>query len=202
MHLDRYFPTPIWWMDTELDLTKLLELYKFLEDDDPEGRALSNFGGWQSIDFLPSDFEASKEFAYMVEHYANDCLQDYGLNTERFQPKINNMWFSNNKGGDFNQVHIHGGCFIAGTFYIKVPKMKNGDGEIIFYRNHFEEHFLASVTGQYDNYTPLSGVTARYPPKANRLIMFPSYVPHGVLPSGSTEDRISLSFNIRVEERV
>jgi len=61
---------------------------------------------------------------------------------------------------------------------------------------------LASVTGHYDTYTPLSGVTARYPPKANRLIMFPSYVPHGVLPSGSQEDRISLSFNIRIEERV
>lgn len=202
MHCDRYFPTPIWWADTEINLDKLNELYEFLVKDDPDGRALSNFGGWQSIDFLPEDFEASKEFGNAVEEFGITCLRDYGLNTTEFYPKINNMWYSNNKGGDFNQVHIHGGCFLAGTFYLRVPPMKKGDGEIVFYRNHFEEHFLASVSGHYETYTPLSGTACRYPPKTGRIVMFPSYVPHGVLPSGSTEDRISISFNMRVEKRV
>ena len=202
MQLARYFPTPIWSIDTTIDLTSLKSLYEQLLQKDPKGRSVSNFGGWQSVEFMPKDFEVTKQFANTVEELTNACLEDYGIDTLDFKTTITNMWFSNNKKNDFNQTHIHGGSFLSGTFYIEVPELESGCGEIVFNRNHFEEHFLATIKGAINKSTPLNSKTCKYLPKVGGLIVFPSYLQHCVLPSGVDEDRISLSFNMDFNRRI
>ena len=105
-----------------------------------------------------------------------------------------NGWFNVNQKGNSNQIHTHGGSFISGTYYVQAEQDQS---ELIFYKN-FTEDFVISSAGQIDNFTAISGATCRYPPKTGRLILFPSYVPHGVMPSTSDNERISLAFNMRM----
>jgi len=63
LNCDYYFPTPVWWNDLKnYDDSELLKLHEWLKKDDPKGKELSNFGGWQSRAFLPEDFTVSAFF--------------------------------------------------------------------------------------------------------------------------------------------
>ena len=48
INLDLYFPTPVWWTDTNLNNEYLKDIVYNKKTDNPEGREISNYGGWQS----------------------------------------------------------------------------------------------------------------------------------------------------------
>jgi len=192
MNTDYYFPTPIWWIDTAIDVNALHNLCLDLRKTD-NGRAMSNFGGWQSNDILLGDYAITDSFAKIVEEYAIKCVDDYGFANGTYL-KMQNMWLSANSNGAFNQIHNHAGSFVSGTFYIKVPK---GAGEITFYRNHFEEYAITGAA-PIAQHTAISGSTCRYEPRQGRLILFPGYLQHAVMPTAGDDERISLSFNLGV----
>lgn len=195
LNTDYYFPTPIWWTDTEADTDVLKQLCKEMQSADPEGRHLSNRNGWQSADITVGEYDATDTFSKFVVKSAIKCLEDYGYNTEITQLQMANMWFSVNKEGGYNQTHAHSGSAISGTYYISVPE---NAGEITFYRNPYEEHLIYGLA-PIKNVTEVSAATCRYPPKKGRLILFPSYLLHSVMPSFSSEERISLSFNLGIK---
>tara|TARA_B100000925_G_C21990738_1_gene466716 strand:- start:113 stop:736 length:624 start_codon:yes stop_codon:yes gene_type:complete len=198
LNCDFYFPTPVWWNDLKkYDDSELLKLHEWLKKDDPKGKELSNFGGWQSRAFLPEDFPATNEFAKIMEDLSIACLEDYGLSPDKHKLKLGNIWFNENKGKDVNQLHIHGGSFLAGTYYLSIP---NGAGEIIFYRNYMEEYALYAHSGDFERITPINGITARYRPRNKRVVLFPAWLQHGVLPSETNEPRISIAFNLKVRD--
>ena len=60
MNMDMFFPTPVWWEQTQLDNTDMLKLCYQLHTDDDDGRVLSNQGGWQSKDFRPDAYAEMK----------------------------------------------------------------------------------------------------------------------------------------------
>jgi uncharacterized protein (TIGR02466 family) len=195
MKLNYYFPTPIWWDNLSFDNKLLLSYCNDLQQQDPKGRELSNFGGWQSCDLLRQDSLILQNFASTIEEAIQSCAGDYGIDNSKHKLVVANLWFSVNNELDYNQVHIHGGSFLSGTYYLKVP---DGAGEIVFYRNYMEEHFITSIPAQLEQITDINASTCRYQPRENKFVIFPSYVQHSVLPSKEGE-RISLSFNIRIE---
>lgn len=194
MNLDFYFPTPVWWEDTTLNNTEILKLCNQLRTEDPIGRKISNNGGWQSKDFKPTQYNEFNEFDKVVTQISQQCLEDYGYVSGAYKLEMLNMWFNINTEKDSNQIHTHGGSFISGVYYVQA---ETSQSELIFYKNFTEDYIITSA-GDIEHYTPISGATCRYPPKTGRLVLFPSYVPHGVLPSTSKEDRISLAFNMRM----
>ena len=193
MNTDYYFPTPIWWIDTQVDLSSLYDLYQKIRSNDPNGREMSNFGGWQGQDILEGDYHLMDDFIHVVEQYSDKCINDYGY-ANSTKLKVSNLWFSANSNGGFNQIHNHAGAFISGTFYIKVP---NGAGEITFYKNHYEE-YAVSGAAPIVQHTAISGSTCRYEPREGRLILFPGYLQHAVMPTTGNEERVSLSFNMSI----
>ena len=194
MNLDFYFPTPVWWEDTNVDNAPLKDLTNRLREEDPKGRQISNNGGWQSKDFKSDTYHELKELTDVILEKSSQCIRDYGYYQDTYRLEMLNMWINVNSNGNSNQIHTHAGSFISGTYYIQAVK---GHSEIVFYKNMSEDHIIASA-GDIERYTPISGATCRYPPKSGRLIMFPSYVPHGVLPSTIDEERISIAFNMRM----
>jgi uncharacterized protein (TIGR02466 family) len=194
MNLDFYFPTPIWWEDTTIDNSPIINLCNKLRSEDPVGRTISNNGGWQSKDFKPTNYAEFAEFATVVTSMSMQCLSDYGYVPNTYKLEMLNAWFNVNQEGHSNQIHTHGGSFISGVYYVKA---ETSQSEILFYKNFTEDYVITSA-GDISHYTPISGATCRYPPKTGRLVLFPSYVPHGVLPSTSKEERISLAFNMRM----
>ena len=194
MNTDFYFPTPVWWEDTNIDNTPIVQLCNKLRTEDPDGRLISNNGGWQSKDFKLQEHNEFIDFVDAVSDMSMSCLNDYGYVNGAYKLEMLNGWFNVNQKGNSNQIHTHGGSFISGTYYVQAEQDQS---ELIFYKN-FTEDFVISSAGQIDNFTAISGATCRYPPKTGRLILFPSYVPHGVMPSTSDNERISLAFNMRM----
>lgn len=192
MNTDYYFPTPIWWQDTPINLDPLRALCSKIKETD-KGRQMSNFGGWQSNDILVGDHTATDEFCKFVEAQSIKCIQDFGY-APSTQLKVSNLWFSSNNDNAFNQVHNHAGAFISGTFYIDVPQ---SSGEIVFYRNSHEEYIISGAA-PIVQHTAISGATCRYEPREARLVMFPGFLQHAVMPTPSKEDRVSMSFNMRI----
>lgn len=195
MNLDYYFPTPIWWEDTNIDNSVLESLCYKLRDEDPKGRSISNNGGWQSKDFKFDTYSELENLSTTILNMSAQCIDDYGFYKDSYMFEGLNMWFNINNVGDSNQIHTHSGSFISGVYYVKADKNQS---EIVFYKNFTEDHIIASA-GDVERYTPISGATCRYPPRPGRLILFPSYVPHGVMPSTVDADRISIAFNLRIK---
>ena len=194
MNYDLYFPTPIWWEQTDIDPQPMLDLCLRLNKEDPEGRKLSNEGGWQSVDFRPGVYPEMKALEDKIIEQSHNCINDYGYNPNFCKLRIENFWFNINHHGNANAVHIHDNSFVSGCFYIKA---KPGQGNITFYKNHALDYIVSSQA-IVERYTPISASAITYESVTGRLLIFPGYLPHGVGHNPTNEDRISVAFNVKL----
>ena len=187
------FPVPIHIFDvngfSEIQSDLIDYAYK-LREKDPIASQKSNQGGWQSLDFDVND--------------SDDILHNLLINCINKFPRFKNnvyafmdAWVNINKTGDYNVTHDHPDCDLSGVLWVKAPK---DCGDIVFdspvgfqtyrevnsYRDDFKREY-AIFKSYY------------YTPKEGRILMFPSYLKHDVKKNISQEDRISVSFNIRLE---
>jgi uncharacterized protein (TIGR02466 family) len=186
MNLELWFPQPIWIKEYDADFSKAIDYVQKLKTTDP-GRQASNLGGWQSNDVDFASTEELKEIFDVitdgVQHVATS-LQEYGFGDF----KLYNAWANVNKGSDSNRGHVHPGSTFSGCLYLKAS---NTAGAIEFTR--------PDNMGLYPGVRNKTGIfyeTANYKPVAGRLLIFPAWLSHMVLPSKSDEERISVSFNI------
>ena len=100
------------------------------------------------------------------------------------------MWAIINKKGNFNTEHIHPNSNLSAAYYVKAAdncgEFKVSNPHAIS-RDKFPER---------ENPTELNRLIAKHKVEEGDLLIFPSYLPHSVLPNESEEDRIVVSFNI------
>ena len=87
-------------------------------------------------------------------------------------------------GGDIT-AHVHQG-WLSGTFYVRVPAKKENDAGNIEFTLHAWD--LPVVRDDF----PRRIVAT----KPGRLVLFPSSLPHRVLPFSEGQERISIAFDI------
>ena len=194
MNLELYFPTPVWWEDTEIDTAPMLKVLEQVREKDPVGRRLSNEGGWQSHDFRPGLYPEMKPLEDRILAQAQQCIRDYGYDERFCFPVIENFWFNVNNKFNTNMVHIHDNTFIAGAFYLKAY---SGQGKITFYKDFYHDYVTASQS-QIGRYTPLSASAMSFEPRTGKLMLFPGSLPHGVGVNQTDDERISTSFNVKL----
>lgn len=194
MNLDYYFPTPIWWEQTEIDNLPIEKLAYRLKSEDPVGRKLSNQGGWQSMDFRPGTHPEVAMLEKKIMDQAANCYRDYGYKEDSCIIAMENMWININEKGCTNSVHIHDNSFISGAYYVRAKK---GHGNLTFYKSYYQDYIVASQA-TVDRYTPISASAITFEPSSGKLIMFPGFLPHGVERNELDEERISISFNIKL----
>ena len=97
-----------------------------------------------------------------------------------------NSWFTLFEKNNYAHIHTHSYYDVSGCYYYQT----NGDDGDIF----FESPNLASSNSYC--YTRKYGDRWRHKPKVGKLILFPSWLPHGVLTNETDSKRISLAFNI------
>jgi|TARA_Y100000296_G_scaffold12424_1_gene14411 hypothetical protein len=109
-----------------------------------------------------------------------------------FKIKIYSCWINQNFTFDYNMPHNHTGSLIqfSGIWYIKAPK---NCGDLLFL-NKSENSDPTNLFKYIDD--PLSWIDYRITPEDNRLILFPSTLVHLVEPNRSSQDRISVAFNV------
>jgi len=189
--IDSLFSIPIHYikLDNFDDVRNHLIDYAYDVRENNIGRSASNKGGFQSEPFYVDD--------------TNDILHSLIINIISkipcFKKNVNvecDAWVNINPPKSFNAKHCHPNCDIAAVLWIKIPK---NSGDIVFespfnflsYKemDSYNEDFKKK-TKYYHSYT--------YPPKEGVVVLFPAHLQHKVHENKSDEDRISVSFNLKI----
>jgi uncharacterized protein (TIGR02466 family) len=151
----------------------------------------SNKGGWQSSAYF---IHESKSFAPFFK-YVTTLLEEYG----RIYPtgtkfNLKNAWINVNPPGSYNSSHTHPQSTISGVLWIKCPE---NCGSIVFESpvSHTQQEIMEKINpeiAEKNNYYPSYFIK----PSEGTLLLFPSDVRHWVEENLSSEDRISIAFNL------
>ncbi len=189
------FPTPVWTI--QLDNYKNIneEMYnyiKFKKQIDKIGTSKSNIKGWHSNDFDLNDKETQNFISFILPGI-EQVMTDMNWEKEKQTAKINNMWAIINTGGSANLRHQHGNSTISGAYYVRAPI---NSGDIVFYDPRPAPIFYhPNVLNPNLLNAQINGIS----PKEGALVLFPSFLDHSVNENKSNEERIVISFNIRIQ---
>lgn len=169
------------------DQGKFVRLLTDYKEKTP-GVQRSNAGGYQSPPTLSEIVELQEFFQFIAES-AEPVLQAYDIQ----KPKIliNAAWVNFNQGkGQHNQTHIHDGI-LSGVFFVQTPQ---GSGNLNIMNPAmnclWQGHNMANSRNHH------TAEVAYIQPKAGKLYLWPSYLPHSVDSNSDDVERISISFNI------
>ena len=194
------FPTQFWTAELNENIEQLQNEAYLIKKNDKDGVRKSNSGlqGYHSKDLKDlSNLPATNQLVNQIINAVNTIHQI----SRQGELYLTNFWININGKGSSNTPHTHSGLTYSGVFFIKVPKEMKG-GRFLFYRNFNEADFISTeYMGLFKEGYQLKGYD--YPintisPKENMLIVFPSWVPHAVEINLSDEERISLSFNFKL----
>jgi len=197
MERTNYFPTMMYLLDIEdhLEMNKTLTSLVYAERErNPLGDNRSNtaqLGSWHSHSALQKQPEYAELLA-RIDFATRQISGELGYATDHIL-KVNLMWAIINPPGNSNRVHIHPGCLWSGVYYIQAPEAC-GDIEFIDSRT---AQIMNPVRYRPDRQMPRDcWPKVNYTPKPGRMIIFPSWLYHGVFPNMSQADRVVISFNI------
>jgi uncharacterized protein (TIGR02466 family) len=168
---------------------KLIDYAYSLKEKDPKGTLLSNYGGWQSEIFTINNEEN------VLQTFLVNCLSDFPVIKKSINMKVES-WININKPGDYNRTHTHPCCDLSGVLWVKTPK---DCGQIEFTSPvQFQAYNeVESYTDDFKNQNNLFHCYL-FNPIEGRILVFPSHLRHEVKENKSNEDRISISFNIKL----
>ena len=187
------FPVPIHQIDVngfDQIQNELIDYIYKIREKEPVGNVFSNRGGWQSKSFNISS-EADPLHKFLIDSIG-------GLHVIKKEVNfVIDAWANINGPNCYNIKHDHPTSNLSGVLWIKCPKEC---GNIVFespvsYQTHAEvesytEEFLNSINYYHSFYfTPTEGT----------ILVFPSHLNHLVKDNKSNDDRISVSFNIRLQ---
>ena len=168
---------------------KLIDYAYDLKKREPEGVSISNHGGWQSPDFSVNNEDD------VLHYFIINCLAGFPVINESFNIKVD-AWININKTGNYNIKHNHPGVDLAGVLWIKCPK---DCGVIVFDSpTGFQSH--NEINSYNDNFKNQNNLfhSYQFDPTEGKILIFPAHLNHHVKENNSKEDRISVSFNIRL----
>tara|TARA_B100000963_G_scaffold215211_1_gene187708 strand:+ start:826 stop:1422 length:597 start_codon:yes stop_codon:yes gene_type:complete len=157
---------------------------------DPEGKEISNRGGWHSDFFNIKDDN-------IISHILTEGLSQSIFTALNPSLELSiTYWIMINCPNSYNTSHTHPDAHFSGVLWLKVPE---NSGKIKF-DNPFNHSgyteilsYLPELKDQTGFYNGMS-----YDPKVGRMISFPSSLRHEVGINESNEDRIAISYNIHV----
>lgn len=164
---------------------QLLKTIFGLKQSDP-GYVASNVLGWHSKSNL-FDLEEVKPFKQLVDEAIAQVAQAVGYGNVRIAAA--NCWANVNPKYASNKIHDHANCLFSGVYYIKTPK---DSGSLMFYDPRSARTFYKPNVQTFTAYT---ADAVAHVAEAGLLLIFPSWLKHGVEPNLSDEERVSISFN-------
>lgn len=195
------FKTPIFFNLTKLSIAELKEIKEEclklrLVDS---GQKLSNVNGWHSKADLFS--QNGKIFSIVKQEIissANSMIQLLGgANCVKQLVWKGQGWINISTSNDLNAPHDHPGFQWSGVLYISIPEDIDGsDGQIEFLD---PRNSVYNTAGQIPKLKQYFASNIKIKPSNGMIIIFPSYLRHWVYPHKSTNERISIAFNLNQE---
>ena len=133
-------------------------------------------------DFTKNIVEELPLFKEELDRHVKEYCKGMGLIPKY---EITTSWFSKFEKGNYAHVHNHGSADISGIYYYKAYV---GDGDLFF------EHPIIATSNDLLFRNQPQWWT--HEPTVGKIMLFPSWLRHGVQTNTSGNTRISLSFNI------
>ena len=188
------FPVPIHQFDVNgfSEIQNELINYAFnMRYKDPVGHIISNRHGWQSSCFSIDNKDD------VLQSFLTNCLSNFPYLKKSVKLFVT-AWININPPGAFNIKHNHPTSDLSGVLWLKCPE---NCGSIEFDSpSNFAIH--QEVECYIDDFKNKNNVFQSYyfNPTEGRILVFPSHLNHHVKFNESQEDRISVSFNIRLSD--
>ncbi len=123
-----------------------------------------------------------------IREAATSALQFMEVEYEDFE--ITGCWGNVKPHGVPHPVHAHPNNYLSGVYYVKSP---SGGDTISFHDPRPQSQLIAPVNRRPNNHNTSQ---INYPVAEGRMLVFPAWFRHSVLPNESDQERVSISFNI------
>lgn len=183
------FPTPIWVADLEAGLASRLnaELKATIHALTQPRPPIPVGSTWQTSPML-HQLDQFREFTGLVRSAGLAALKFLDVKHQRFE--ITGCWANINPPGGLNSAHTHPNNFLSGVYYVSLP---GGAGQIVFGDPRPQAYGILPQTNNWNKYV---GNEIKLEVKEGRMVLFPAWLSHSVPVNRSTQERISVSFNI------
>ncbi len=181
-NIDWIFPTPLY--------TSLVDNYDAIQSELYEALNKSQFEinpHWGHTHYL-SDITFQENF--LVKRKCHFLLKELDFHIKKFGEstmppekfkmldyRLTTSWAALFKTGNYAHIHHHGRDDVSGVYYYQTS---GDDGSL----------FFEGSSGQAEE-------RAEIKPKQGSVVIFPSWLRHGVYTNLKNEDRVSISFNIQ-----
>jgi uncharacterized protein (TIGR02466 family) len=179
MPIEYWWPTPIYYSTFD-------ESSGFLEDIsleiDEAIKTVNVYNPWPEAT-IQSSFMYNNPNLFLdntpkLKEYINKHVKKF-VNIDFF---ISESWINIGGMGARQEKHIHTASYLSGCYY---HKTNTTDGDIEFDCN---DSLLLRFS---NNIKPVV-----YHPEVGKILLFPSYLSHGVKTNHTTDQRISVAFNV------
>ncbi len=186
------FPTPVY--SAKIRGATFDKVHKEIEDSLPnvDFRLNPHFGDTHFLsdpDFRENYFDKHSLNALkdVIDEHLKDYMQKIGY-LEDLKYHYDSSWVALFKPGNYGHIHDHGSVDISGVYYHKT----NGkDGKIFFESPN--TNLASSVAFNHLSYS------ITHDPEEGKILLFPGWFKHGIKRNNSDETRMSLSFNIYLD---
>lgn len=185
MHTELWFPSVIWSAVIHTVDNAELKRFAYERQKSDTGRAVGNYGGYQSNDVRAGDSEQIDKLVDYLNQEIFSCAKQVGLS----QLQIQNIWLNIDPPGAYNDLHHRPGSVLSGVYHVDAH---DNQGNIQFERTDSAEYHIPA---QIEKETYYTCTRATYAAKTGALYIFPSWLKHSVQGNRSNSDRISMSFN-------
>ena len=181
------FPTPVYTIkrDSDLDSSEEKDIEDIIEGGIHQDGTLDHHSDNTYI--FDTKLKNLKEFCEQhIKNYVEQVINP----EEELDFYITQSWLNITKPGGSIERHWHANSIVSGVFYLSVEE---GD-KIIFEDPNVKVKGILTIKPKKGNF--FNSFSCIFPVNNNELMLFPSWLEHGVLPNKkATRDRISLSFN-------
>ena len=191
------FPTLLiegWYPAIEKEQESLIRRIYEIREGDKQGRELcekqyaNGYTSYFTQKKLHSD-KAFKNLLQFIRKVANDYAKKQYWDLDNHTLELKGFWCNVNGKNNHHPDHIHAHSQIRGVIYLQC----NEDSPAITLKDPraIRWHSVPPVKQNRPENSTYAAIT----PGVGKLLMFPSWLEHGVPINTSDEDRISMSFN-------
>lgn len=187
------FATPVWGFDLPADQAAAINagLLALLERWFSPRPALKPGETWQTT----HDLHERAEFAPLlpfVQGAVGSALDALAVRDRAWV--ITGCWANINPAGGFHPPHIHPNNLVSGVYYLQTPPSADA---IVFHDPRPQAHLIQPVATRLVAETQSE---IQIEARPGRMLLFPSWLRHSVRPNYGNEERISISFNVMLDD--
>lgn len=191
-HRNDWFPTPVWHFNIDnyqkLNISLLAEI-RDEQHRDLKGEKWSNILGWHSVNNL-HERERFHDLTKIIIDNVFEVATFLQWDLQKFSFNITTCWAIVNGKFASNSLHNHPNSILSGVYYIKTQENCGG---IYFSDPRPASQMLVPPVVEFNLWT---FPKVSYKANEGTMLLFPSWLLHGVDMNLESEERIAISFNI------